>query len=141
MSAAIQLGTFVLAIFLFSPVVFGQASEKATAGGSCENCGQERWDVKTLSDPANKKVNFTPKTATVKQLYSMAAPASGATRNPAERKTYTVHAKLVGYKIEFHPTEKDPEDRDFHIVIQDMNGPQTMVVEIPDPHARGHARL
>jgi hypothetical protein len=66
----------------------------------------------------------------------MPAPTSGTARKPSETQTYTVHARLVGYKIEFDP-EQNSGDHDFHIVIQDMNGPQTMVVEIPDPQCAG----
>ncbi len=114
------------------------ASASQAAAASCPKCGEERWDVKTLSDPAAGQVNFTPKAATVQQLYSMAAPTNGEARNPSEDQTYVVHAKLVGYKIEFDPTNtQDPGDHDFHIVIQDLNGPQTMVVEIPDPQCDG----
>src|SRR5215472_10137270 len=102
---------------------------------ACINCGQERWDIKTLNDTAAKQVNFTPKPSTVKALYQLKAPKSGAVRNPSEMQVYTLQAKLVGYKIEFNPNPKPgekPGDHDFHIVIQEPGGPETMVVEIPD---------
>jgi len=47
-----------------------------------------------------------------------------------------VHARLVGYKIEYDPKTRTG-DHDFHVVIQDMTGPQTMIVEIPDPQCAG----
>ena len=112
------------------------ATRTPAESGSCPTCGEERWDVKTLSDATANTVNFTPQTTTVKTLYNMKAPTSGAARHAAERQTYTVHAKLVGYKIEFDE-EKQTGDHDFHIVIQDMNGPETIIVEIPDPQCGG----
>ncbi len=146
MRAAIRLVIVVFALVLVSVRVSGQATEPTKpapteeaqpAGvGACENCGEERWDIKTLSDPAARQVDFTPQEATVKQLYGFPAPTSGLTRNPSETHTYTVHARLVGYKIEFD-AQANTGDHDFHIVIQDMNGPETMVVEIPDSHCVG----
>jgi hypothetical protein len=129
MCVKIRFGISFLAIALAALPAFAQ-------GDSCPKCGTERWDIKTLSDPAAKQVDLTPKTATVKELYDMTAPTEGATRNTSEKKTYTVHAKLVGYKIEFDK-KNNTGDHDFHIVIQDMNGPETMVVEIPDPQCGG----
>jgi hypothetical protein len=128
----------------FAGTAFGQDATKAPAPASqvsgqsapCANCGEERWDVKTLSDPAAAQVDFTPQSTTVKALYTMTAPTSGAARHPAELQTFTVHAKLVGYKIEFD-AEKQTGDHDFHIVLQDMNGPETIIVEIPDPQCSG----
>ncbi len=109
------------------------AKKKAPAKDSpCAVCGTERWDIKTLSDGSAAQVNFTAKNSTVKELFNLPAPATGAKRNPAEKQTYTVHAKLIGYKIEFNPELAKPGDHDFHIVLQDLNGPETMVVEIPD---------
>jgi hypothetical protein len=146
MSAAVRVGAFVLTIALASLPLSGQTPETSRTAaakkpapkpsGACVHCGTERWDVKTLSDAAAKNVNFTPKTATVKTLYSMKAPTSGAARHTSENQAYTVHAKLVGYKIEFD-SKQNTGDHDFHIVIQDMDGPQTIVVEIPDPVCAG----
>src|SRR5262249_46031848 len=52
---------------------------------------------------------------------------------------YTVHARLVGYKIEFDPKKTtDPGDHDFHIVIANPSNPsETMIVEIPDSACSG----
>jgi hypothetical protein len=106
----------------------------------CLACGKERWDVKTLSDPAASGVNFQPAIGTVSQLTALAAPASGGARHPSEMQTYTVRAKLVGYKQEYNPNVapgKNPGDRDFHIVLQDLNSSDTMIVEIPDSRCLG----
>jgi hypothetical protein len=107
------------------------------------HCGTERWDIKTLSDAKASKVDFTPKAGNVADLsdpVKTPAPKSGATRNASEMQTYSVRAKLVGYKIELNPHPKPGQaagDHDFHIVLQDLNGNKTMVVEIPDVSCSG----
>jgi len=147
MSSKIRTGLLLLTIAAVWAPAFGAGPGRAKdasvssalpqAGGpACVKCGEERWDVKTLSDPAANQVNFDPKPATVKQLYSMKAPTTGEARHASEQQTYVVQAKLVGYKIEFD-AEKNTGDHDFHIVIQDLHGTQTMVVEIPDSQCAG----
>jgi hypothetical protein len=98
-------------------------------------CGVERWAVKTLSDPAAKKVNFKPEDTTIQWLVKQQSPLKGNVmpRNrlsPLEYKTFRVKAIVIAYKLE--------SDRDFHIVVADPdNRRQTMVVEIPDPECDG----
>lgn len=104
-------------------------------------CGQERWPVKTLTDNDAAAVNLNPDTSkTVADLWSLPAPTTSSenTRlNATEKQAFTIRARLVGYKKEFDPkTHKG--DRDFHIVIADLQDPsKTMVVEIPDPTCGG----
>lgn len=93
-------------------------------------CGTERWAVKTSADQDAQRVNFTPEVTTVHVLTNLPAPsrkeldAHPDTRFPAELKTYTVTAFLVGYKLE--------SDEDFHVVIADPSTPlETMIVEMP----------
>lgn len=90
-------------------------------------CGQERWMVKTLMDQDTSKINFTPQTTTVGWLVSQPAPAHLSQDSriaPLELQTFSVHARLVGYKRE--------KDHDIHIVIADLDNPsETMIVEIP----------
>lgn len=100
-------------------------------------CGRERWDVKTLTDPAASSVNLAPQISSVAQLAQ--TPPSSATygpdmpRQPAEERSYTVSGTLTFAKTE--------ADSDFHLVIQDPTG-VTMVAEIPDPAcATGSAAL
>ncbi len=55
-------------------------------------CGVERWDVKTMTDPAAARVNLVPATATLEQLTALPVPAEfsrDAERLPAEFQTYT----------------------------------------------------
>jgi len=75
---------------------------------------------------------------TVAGLVALPAPTTNSETsrlNSTERTTFKVHARLVGYKIEFDP-KANTGDHDFHIVIADLEDPtKTMVVEIPDPSA------
>jgi hypothetical protein len=96
----------------------------------------DRWAVKTLSDPAAKKVNFNAMDRTIQSLTSEKRPFPGKAAlpqfrlSPLEFKTFRVDALVIGYKME--------SDRDFHIVIADpSNRGITMVAEIPDPQCDG----
>ena len=62
------------------------------------------------------------------------APSSDEQRfSGPEKQEYSVTATLFGYKIESGATG----DQDFHIVIQDPQTKETMIVEIPDPNCSG----
>src|SRR6266852_1734153 len=104
-------------------------------------CGTERWGVKTMTDQGANQVDSTAVPNTVAALYAITAPSTNPnmSRGDEEKKQFTVRARLVGYKIEFDPNAtKNPGDRDFHIVIADLQDPtKTMVVEIPDPRCAG----
>jgi len=84
-------------------------------------------------DSDASKVNFTPVSKTVEALVALPAPQGNSETsrlNEVEETTFTVRARLVGYK---HRTDKD-----FHIVIADLQNPTiTMIVEIPDPQCAG----
>ncbi len=98
-------------------------------------CGVERWDVKTLTDPAAERVNLAPSSATVEQLTALPVPAGfsrDAARLPQEFQTYTVKATLVEFK-------EEPDD-DVHLVIQGTSG-ELMIAEIPDPACSEGSRL
>jgi len=105
-------------------------SEGATCG---PHCGTERWSVKTLSDSDAEKVNVNNRiVGTVHDLVSLPPPSQLPNDNriaPVETTTYGVQARLVGFKKE--------TDRDFHIVIADVQTNETMIVEIPDPQCAG----
>lgn len=83
--------------------------------------------MKTLMDQDASKVNFAPHATTVGWLVSQPAPEQRPQDSriaPIEMQTYSVHASLVGFKLE--------KDRDIHIVISDLeNAAETMIVEIP----------
>jgi hypothetical protein len=98
-------------------------------------CGFERWDVKTLTDPAAELVNLTRSSATVEQLAALPVPAEfsrGAERLPSEFQTYTVQATLVEFKEE--------DDNDIHLVIVGTSG-ESMIAEIPEPTCAEGSRV
>ena len=98
-------------------------------------CGVERWDVKTLTDPAGPQVDLTPQPSTVEGLAALRVPAGfgpDAGRLTPELQTYTVAATLVEFKEE--------ADSDFHLVIHGTSG-QSMIAEIPDPNCAQGSRV
>jgi len=109
---------------LFTP---DAAPWSACTGG----CGKERWEVKTLADPARARVDFTRvQDATVTELGALdpaaASLVGGWRRAPEETTVYRVEAELVTLFAE--------EDRDWHLVLADPANPgATMIAEIPDP--------
>jgi hypothetical protein len=120
------------------------AKRPRTAQTCGPTCGLERWQVKTLTDKDAAAVNLNPDTSkTVADLYAVPAPTTSSedTRlNATEKMAFTVRARLIGYKEEFDPNSASANkgDRDFHIVIADLQDPsKTMVVEIPDSTCGG----
>lgn len=98
-----------------------------TSKGGC--IGVERWDVKTLSDPAASRVSMTPVTTTVENLRALNIPGKIGLHTPrysAEEKTYTVTAMLL-------EAAREPRDHDYHLVIAGARLDTTMIAEIPDP--------
>jgi hypothetical protein len=110
----------------------GASSPSPTVGGGLA-CGEERWDVKTLSDPAATSVNFTPQDTTVNTLRALPKPSAGQNTprmSGAEMTTYRVTATLLEFKQE--------DDRDIHLVIADpSNASNRMIVEFPDVACEG----
>jgi len=92
------------------------------------DCGVERWSVKTLSDQDAGRVNFTPVQTTVQQLISIAPPPTlpqSSRIPPTELTVFSVTVRVIEFKLE--------DDRDFHVVIGDLDDPSlTMIVEFPD---------
>jgi hypothetical protein len=92
-------------------------------------CGVERWGVKTLTDPAARTVDFTPRSTTIRNLRLRPSP-SGVRGLPrltgVETRTFRLRATLVEMKLE--------GDSDIHLVIADPKDSRlTMIVEFPNP--------
>lgn len=90
-----------------------------------------------MSDPGADMVTLAPVPTTVAALVATPAPTAAAkdTRaNQIEKQAFTVHAKLIGFKQELQGSEGD---HDFHIVLQDLDSADTMIVEIPSPACQG----
>jgi hypothetical protein len=118
-----QMKRLAQVLLLLLSLSFLAVPVDAARGG----CGAWRWSVKTLTDPAAGRVNFTPITSTVEKLRALPAPvhlALSTARLPGERRTYRVRASLVEVKEE--------ADSDFHVVLQGSSG-VTMIAEMPDP--------
>ena len=107
-----------------------------TPTGSALPCGEERWSVKTLSDPDVGQVNFNPQDTTVDQLRALAKPGSLPPNNripPTEETTFRMTAQVLQMKLE--------DDHDIHLVIADLSDPtHTMIVEFPDVACEGAAQ-
>src|SRR5260370_31370646 len=103
-----------LAFFAAAPIrLLPNAPGDREPLGKGGRCGVERWATKTLTDPGAGQVSMKPSNATVEQLGALPVPTGwsrDAGRLAAETKTYTVHALLVGAKLE--------GDSDFHLVLQ-----------------------
>jgi hypothetical protein len=115
------------------PALYGFSATQQELPACGTYCGTERWSVKTLSDADRDRVDFSPKEATVGWLVSQERPDQAPADErigPIERQTYKVRARLISYKLE--------QDRDFHIVIADVeDSGKTMIAEIPSPDCAG----
>lgn len=91
-------------------------------------CGTERWDVKTLSDPAAGKIDLRrAKAATIEELNKLGPSCElgpNAPRQPGESILYDIVGKVRLVKRE--------EDGDIHIVMEGDRG-ALMIVEVPSP--------
>jgi hypothetical protein len=125
---AVVVGGTLLLIAAFVP-----AEARPEAGAT--RCGIERWAVKTLTDPAARTINFTPRPTTVAAMRALPVPhVSNSTPRirGIETHTYRASARLVAAKREL--------DRDIHLVIAAPVTGKTMIVEFPHPSCTAGAR-
>src|SRR3954451_16868585 len=103
------------------------------ARATTSKCGEERWPVKTLSDPKVGDVDFTPHATSVGRLRNKPDPhtkPSTPRLDGVETTTYQVKARLIEFKRE--------DDKDIHLVIGVPSSPsKTMIVEFPDTTCNG----
>ena len=90
-------------------------------------CGTERWAVKTLQDDEVAEINFTPLKSTVHKQLQFKKPIyhDDNPRDASEKRVYQLDCILIKYKVE--------ADKDWHLLVQDLETNEQMVVEIPDP--------
>src|SRR2546423_1070672 len=96
-------------------------------------CGADastpRWSVKTLTDPAARRITWTPRKTTLPQLRSLERPARITNRTPrlrSERRVFRVHARLLRFQLRM--------SNDYELVIADPRAPaHTLVAVIPSP--------
>jgi hypothetical protein len=129
-----------LAVLLLGSAVIpfawaGIAPAKTTAQQSKQaGCGVERWSVKTLADPAGRRLELNPKATTIRALRAKQAPAYSSLRRlrGVERTTFRVQAALVEMKLE--------DDSDIHLVIADpRDSGETLIAEFPSASCTGGA--
>jgi len=96
--------------------------------GGAQNCGTERWSIKTLSDSDTIKINFNEVLpSTVHEQVLLEKPQEKISlRLDSETQVYSISCFIVGYK-------KESNDKDIHIIIEDIDTDETMVAEIPSP--------
>jgi hypothetical protein len=120
---------YAVAVLLAMAFVLLSGIDSASPPAVAEiSCGTWRWPVKTLSDPARKRVHFAGKRTTVVRLRHRTPPSD--LRSSTPRKT----------KVEFHtwrlraiPRKAKMEgDGDIHLVIGGAkHRHKTMIVEFP----------
>ena len=98
------------------------------------SCGEERWAVKTLSDPDVSRVNFVQVVpTTIRAMNALPAHCSSLpdTRTFAEEfQVFELTGRVVFVRLE--------DDRDYHVAVADPTSPSdTMIVESPDPQCEG----
>lgn len=92
-----------------------------------QDCGKERWQVKTLSDPDTMYINFQDviNSSISEQIKKPAPDGRQSTRLASETPLNLIEAYIVGFAEE--------KDKDIHIIVADINTDETMVVEIVNP--------
>jgi hypothetical protein len=128
-AGAVAAAIVAAALFAFSP---------STRGARSDECGEERWDVKTLTDtPEASAVDLAHwKTTTIEKLRrlneqgkrSSGQPPKDLKKTtprmpPVETTVYSVTALLMSMKRE--------KDKDIHLVIADPKVGGSMIVEFP----------
>ena len=92
-----------------------------------QNCGTERWSIKTLSDIDTLKIDFhkiIPSTVH-EQIALEKTKGMKFTRLNSETTVYSINCFIVGYK-------RESNDKDIHIILEDIATDETMVAEIPN---------
>jgi hypothetical protein len=96
----------------------------AKTGSLPAGCGGERWAVKTLADPAGRKLSLKARPTTIRKLRRAHAPLQLTRRNKGiERTTFRVTGRLVEMRLE--------DDLDVDLVIADPKTGATMIAAFP----------
>jgi hypothetical protein len=92
-------------------------------------CGEHRWDVKTLSDSDTLLIDFNKVVkTTILEQSALPKPEKikhNTPRQSSEITVYSIDCEIVSFKRE--------DDFDIHIVLKDPKGDLTMVAELPSP--------
>jgi hypothetical protein len=122
MRTCTSIAALVLAAGLLVIILGGREARARTS------CGVWRWDVKTLSDPDKRDVDFHARSVQISKLRHRDPPDSLSTDTPrigpTEEHVYRVRAQVIRATVE--------DDSDIHLVIAPRNARRkTMIVEFP----------
>jgi hypothetical protein len=100
-----------------------------------EHCGTERWQIKTVSDPESRRIDWNPRSSSISDLVAIGPPrVLDDSRADAETHVYAVEAVLMGWKAEIGTHG----DRDYHLVLGDPSDPgRTLIAEVPSSDCAG----
>lgn len=93
---------------------------------NAQDCGVERWKIKTLSDPDTILINFSKvvKTSVHEQVTLDRPSINRNSRHTSECTVYEMRCSIVGYK-------RESGDKDIHIILEDEETEETLVAELP----------
>jgi uncharacterized protein YraI len=115
--SALELFDFEFLLFLIIIILFSHTSYS-------QDCGKERWAVKTLSDEDTNRIDFSRIIrSTVHEQISLPKCSHNKRRLSSETLVYAIDCLVVGFK-------RESEDKDIHVIIRDATTNETMVAEI-----------
>ena len=93
---------------------------------NAQDCGVERWKIKTLSDPDTLFINFSKvvNTSIHEQVALVRPSINRNSRHISERTVLELKCSIVGYK-------REAGDKDIHIILEDEETEETLVAELP----------
>src|SRR5512132_1159937 len=128
-----MLPALLIPVFAHSVALLPRSGAQPPSAHLPAACGEERWPVKTLSDPREKLVNYKPHDSSIGRLRKKPHPHIGPNTKRiegVETTNYRVAARLVEMKL--------ADDRDIHLVIAVPSAPaRTMIVEFRDTSCNG----
>jgi hypothetical protein len=100
-----------------------------TMSVAAPTCGVERWSIKVGTDAEANQVNLnsaTPVTLADMRGWPAPSPTPPTSRvAPYEKTAWVINGTLINYKKE--------DDVDYHIVVKDGSGTNTVITEVPCP--------
>jgi hypothetical protein len=124
--ALLVAGTFV-GVTAVASAVTTHDTKLSAAALRAKTCGVERWPAKTLADPGSAQIKLRARAGTVAKLagFPVHIGLGGIRGLGVERRVYRLKVRVLSVKQE--------DDLDFHVVIADPVGDQTMIVEFANP--------
>src|SRR4051812_21518384 len=117
------LPALLILVFALSVALLPTSAAHPPSAHVAVKCGEERWPVKTLSDPKVGDVNFTPHDTSIGRLRNKPDPHTKSSTpriEGVETTTYRVKARLIEFKRE--------DDRDIHLVVGVPSAPSKTMI-------------